>query len=169
MGKPIIQRKLDLAYAIYFVIHIVVTLLIDSTIAIPREYLFDIQKHLGDFHIASNKDLLVESRPIWLQSFVWVELLFQTPFFLIATYGLIKDCKKTYILILIYAVEAAITTFGCLAEVLYLDGLSPSERTNLFLLYLPTCIIPLAMGLDIAKRIASLIGTAAQAEKVKTN
>lgn len=139
--------------------HVLITLAIDSTIALPEEYQLGFQKYLAQVHLDQNKDLLVASRPKWLQGFVWVELLFQTPFFIGAAIGLTKDCKKTYLWILLYCVEAAITTFGCLVEVVYLDGLTQNEKLNLFFVYLPTCLVPLAMGYDFWKRVSKWVPT----------
>jgi hypothetical protein len=70
--------------------HFFITILVDIAIAVPGEFLFSFQRAAGEYHVRENKDLLFASRPVWLQSVVWIELLFQTPFFLVAANGLWK-------------------------------------------------------------------------------
>lgn len=70
--------------------HFFITVLIDCTIALPEQYLFPIQTKLKTYHIESNNDLLVANPQPWLVSFVWLEILFQVPYFVIATYCFFK-------------------------------------------------------------------------------
>lgn len=88
------SRKADLLYFVYFVQHAVVTVLIDSTVIIPPKHQFGIQSTLANFHIESNKDLLLLARPVWLQSYIWLEILFQLPLFLIGPYFLYKGKQE---------------------------------------------------------------------------
>lgn len=70
--------------------HFFITVLIDCTIAVPEQYLFPIQKTLQSFHIESNNDLLVANPQPWLVGFVWLEIIFQIPFFVAGTYYFFK-------------------------------------------------------------------------------
>lgn len=193
MSLPLTSRKLDLVYFIYFIQHAIVTVLIDSTVVIPREYQLPIQQFLSDFHIESNKDILLLQKPIWLQSYIWLELLFQLPLFIIGPYYLLKgikiktsnnpfisiltfhffffllliDNKNIYIPMLIYAVEASTTTFACLIEVLFLNQLTLSEKSNLAALYAPILAVGLLMLVDMAVRIGSWIPKPISKESVK--
>lgn len=160
------NRKLDLVYVLYFVQHIVITILIDCTIVIPEQYLFEIQSKLGRFHVESNNDLLVANARPWLKGFVWVEVLIQLPFFFYGAYQFYKGSKKVYIPTLVYAVEAAVTTFACLVELFYID-VDQKTFISLFLMYLPIFVIPSLMVLDMSVRLGSFI-TANEA-KVKAN
>lgn len=58
-----------------------------------------------------------------------------------------------YPLMIMYGVEASVTTFACLVESLCLDQLSQSAKTNLFFIYLPTCVLPLLIALDYYGRV----------------
>ena len=153
--------------------HIVVTLLIDSTIALPVTYQTSLQHRLGRFHIESNNDLLVANPPPWLVAYVWLELLFQLPFFFFGAYYFLKgeiflnifilslinyllDNKKVYIPSLIYGVEAATTTFACLVELFYLD-VSQSDLIKLVSFYLPTLVVPVLLSWDMFNRISKWV------------
>lgn len=64
------------------------------------------------------------------------------------------DNKKIYIPSLIYAVEAATTTFACLVELFYLD-VPTNDRVRLVSFYLPTFVIPALMAWDMVSRISA--------------
>uniref|UniRef100_A0A060T2R5 Efficient mitochondria targeting-associated protein 19 n=1 Tax=Blastobotrys adeninivorans TaxID=409370 RepID=A0A060T2R5_BLAAD len=147
----------DKFYVAYFVMHLVISVVMDSGAVIPEQYQFGLQRQLNQFHIEQNNDLLMAAPPTWLKSFLWIELVFQVPFFVIGAIGLCKGCKKTYPLILVYCVEAAVTTFGCLAEVSFMDALTTSEKINLAAMYMPMVLIPVVMGIDFYRRILSWI------------
>lgn len=155
---------MDKFYIAYFLLHVVITLAIDSTIALPRDWVFAFQRQLGDFHIAKNHDLLVASKPTWLKTFVWVEILLQTPFFVWASYDLWKKNKRVYPAVLAYGVEASTTTLACVAEVAVLPQLTTAERLNLVAIYLPTLLIPLYMAYDFFMRISTELTTKAKTD-----
>lgn len=151
----------DKVYFYYFLIHTPITILIDSTFAIPVEYQFEIQKKIHDFHVTSNKDFLGVNSPLWMKTFVVWELLFQLPFFIYASYDYLKNkqvsySKNLWIAFLLYGFNAGFTTFICLIYVL-LDGdqhgLSYGEWFNLIGLYTPTMVLPFYMMYDFWGRI----------------
>jgi hypothetical protein len=84
------ETKADTFYFIYCLIHIPITILIDSGLTIPHEYQPEIQKRIISFHISQNKDFLLQSPPTWLVLFGWIEVLFQLPLFFLAAYALYK-------------------------------------------------------------------------------
>lgn len=155
---------LDKIYAYYFMIHIPISLLVDSAIAVPPEWWLPFQKTLAGIQINDNKDALFAARPIWLQSFVWVEILIQVPFFAWAAGKLLQGNERVWVGMVIYGIEAAITTFACLIEVFYLEGLTRPEHIKLIGLYLPTFIIPLIIAGDFASRINSRLGAKAKTD-----
>ncbi|KAK9464063.1 transmembrane protein 6/97 [Lipomyces oligophaga] len=153
-------RKLDYFYVFYFVFHAIITILIDAAIVIPRKYQLSFQTFLLDKHIQDHNDPLVADPPVWFQSFVVVEVVGQLPFFFIAAYAFAKGSANIYITTLVYGVVASITTYGCLAEVMFgLDSaaLSASDRQSLIWMYLPTFVIPLGIAIDMSCRISKLL------------
>lgn len=170
MASKRVNRILDWVYIVYFVQHIVVTVLIDSTIVIPEHLQFPIQTFLGKYHIETNKDYLLLNPPAWLQSYVWIELIVQLPFFFAGAYYLYLDNKKIYVPSLIYGVEAAITTVGCLAEVVTTDAINTKEKINLSMLYAPILIMTLLMAVDMSFRLLKFIpGNEVKKAKAKAN
>lgn len=85
------KTKTDTFYFLYFLLHIPITVLIDSALAIPKEYQLNIQKSLLEFHIGQNKDFLLANPPSWLTVFGWIELVLQLPFFFIGAAALFKS------------------------------------------------------------------------------
>lgn len=73
----------------FSITHIIISVLIDSTVVIPQQYQLDIQKQISEYHVTTNNDILLLNAPAWLKAFVWLELIFQVPFFLVAAIGLI--------------------------------------------------------------------------------
>ncbi|ODQ63588.1 hypothetical protein NADFUDRAFT_62177 [Nadsonia fulvescens var. elongata DSM 6958] len=186
---PLGKRKLDYFYFAYFLLHIPITLLIDISLALPD--LTPLHTFLLDFHIKSNKDLLNANPPNWLVVFVFMEILFQLPFFFWGAYRLytvkripnsVEDAPdhmdqnangKLYLWILIYGLNASITTLGCIAEIFkfgpsQLNLLSNDDVTKLVSVYLPTFLIPFGMAVDMVLRISSIFKYN-ESLKLKTN
>ncbi|KAK9478417.1 transmembrane protein 97 [Lipomyces japonicus] len=154
---PLRQRPLDFFYFIYFVLHTFVSVLIDSAGVIPAESRPWFQQVVLKIQIEQNKDPLLRDVPSWLWVFLVVELLFQVPVFIVGAWSLKKNAKKIYPLLLVYGVNASITTLACLAELAWHADLTEDERSNLLLIYLPTFLIPLVMGVDMFFRIGKWI------------
>ncbi|KAK9358641.1 transmembrane protein 6/97 [Lipomyces starkeyi] len=158
MALPVtlLKRPLDTFYFVYFVLHIFITLIIDSAGVIPPDSRPTFQKALLKIQIEENKDPLMANVPVWLYTFIGVEVLFQLPVFIGGAWGLYKDYEKTYIALLIYGVNASITTLACIAELAWNEEfmLSRVERQKLIWIYFPTFLIPLILTVDMAVRIA---------------
>ncbi|CAH2355388.1 uncharacterized membrane protein [[Candida] railenensis] len=151
-----ISRKLDWFYFWYFVVHIPVTLLIDSCLIVPATWQFNIQKTLVSFHIATNKDFLLDTLPLWLKVFGFIELTFQLPLFFFAAIKLYHNSSSVYPWLVVYGFNASFTTLVCLVHVLVegnSHGLQDAEVYGLFGLYVPYFIIPLVMLIDSMKRV----------------
>lgn len=147
---------IDRFYIVYFLIHIPITIIIDSCIIIPEEQRFQLQRQFLEFHISSNKDFLLVNLPLWLRVFGLFELFVQLPFFFVGSYMLFKQLKQVYPLMLIYGFNASFTTLVCLVHILcdYQGaGLTAGESYKLAALYIPYLIIPLVMLVDYSFRI----------------
>ena len=163
---------IDKFYIAYFLIHIPITLIIDSCIIIPEEQRFQFQKQFLEFHISSNKDFLLVSLPLWLKVFGLFELFVQLPFFAIGAYMLMKQIKQVYPCMLIYGFNASFTTLVCLVHILCdyeRFGLTTSESYKLAALYIPYLVIPLVMLVDYSIRINKSITTHIPPTETKKN
>lgn len=124
----------------------------DSSVVIPP--VFELQKQIIDFHISTNNDILLQNKPSWFVPCIYVELIFQLPFFFYAVY----TYKSTLldILNIVYAVNASFSTFVCISWILAEGasfGLSVEEKVKLALIYLPYVIIPVVIGVGSSKEI----------------
>lgn len=157
------MNKRDTFYYWYFVIHIPITMIMDSTMVIPEQFQPKWQQALAQFHINTNKDFLLQEMPLWLQISGTFELLVQLPIFFIAARALKRNCQKVYVIMTVYGFNAFFTTLLCLAYA-WRDapahGLTFGETANLLGLYTPYCLIPLFMMLDCGLRAMQLIGAA---------
>ncbi|GMM34529.1 Ema19 protein [Saccharomycopsis crataegensis] len=158
--------KLDTFYLLYFLIHIPITVLVDSALVIPPAYRLAIQTKVLNFHISENKDFILLLAPSWLKVAGFVELIFQLPVFFIGIYALWNDIKKFYPLLMTYGFNASLTTLFCLYDIyIYNNGssdllgftITQSDRLKLFWVYFPTFLIPLVMFIDLTIRITKML------------
>lgn len=147
----------DKLYTAYFLLHIPTTLLIDSSVVIPSKWQWSFTKTIVDFHVSTNNDRFLVEKPLWLQYFVWWELVFQTPMFCIGAWSVVKQRKHYYPWIVVYAFNALFSTGLCLSYIWFESGLSGGPLINLLGLYVPYVAIPLVMMLDYINRIQLLM------------
>jgi len=72
---------LQWVYLIYFLTHIPITLLVDLQAVFGQHYPLYLQDIIT-WYVATFKDHLMRDPPVWFQSFIMAELVFQLPFFL---------------------------------------------------------------------------------------
>ncbi|AOA61502.1 hypothetical protein PP7435_CHR1-2885 [Komagataella phaffii CBS 7435] len=147
-------------YFIYFLLHIPITVVIDATVVIPPW--FQWQEKLVEFHQQANGDFLLDSKPLWFRSFVYLELILQLPAFVVLVVDYWRNSRfspRWYPLITIYGFNAALTTYTCLVYITQREVGSGLVRFNwpLFLVYLPTFIIPAVMSVQYYLKCVSLL------------
>lgn len=160
------MNKRDSFYFAYFLLHIPITILIDSCLVLPLSSRFALQNTLVEFHILSNKDFLLADPPLWLQVFGGFEILFQLPFFIVGAWALWEQWAPIYVGITVYGFNAFLTTLVCLAYVQsegVANGLTSDDVLALGGLYTPYLVIPLVMMIDCGMRLMRLIGQHQQA------
>lgn len=153
---------LDSVYFYYFVVHAPITVLMDATFVIPRERQWAVQRALSDFHVTTNHDYLAASPPVWLQTFVWVELAYQLPLFLVAIVDYLRNKRMGYSKwlwtpLVVYGFNAGFTSLVCVAEILcngQSHALTADQTWSLAGVYLPTTILPFVMMADYMSRIS---------------
>lgn len=153
-------------YYYYFIIHIVITVCIDSFVVFSDGHPF--QKLIG-WHIAQNNDFLLWERPSWLYWFVVFELIFQLPLFFIfakVARNEVNDwdreegkarsferIRRWSPWLRAYGYNASLTSLACIIAVIvrgYYPGspsipLSNLDKTKLVSFYAPTFLIPLRL------------------------
>ncbi|KTB22267.1 putative membrane protein [Nakaseomyces glabratus] len=122
-------------YYYYCLVHIPITVLVDSSVAVPDKWV--LLPGLVQWHIRQNNDFLLYEKPMWLQLFVWWELVFQLPLFFYFAHQFkkiwalrSKDTKNAkaerastkkslYLWLRVYGLNAALTTWICIVVILY--------------------------------------------------
>ncbi|SJX61977.1 uncharacterized protein SRS1_10592 [Sporisorium reilianum f. sp. reilianum] len=177
--RTLAERPLDILYLAYFGIHLLASLAIDAQLTYPpySQTLFPepLRNVLRDY-LESSKDpfLLAAERAsaehVWFRVLLASETLFQIPCFAVAIWGLIHDEKRTYPLMVCYGTLAASSTLQCICSVLFgADGhsLTKAQIAGLLQNYVPFCIIPTLLTLDMMLRIVGLLAPSTAAGKVE--
>ena len=136
-------------FLVYFITHIPITLSLDLQVLFGEYYPENFQA-LASWYIATYNDQLILTKPMWLKSFIWAELLFQTPFFFVATYGLLYKRNWIRIPSIIYGAHVATTVWALIAEFAASDKISPKEKLVLYSFYAPYFVIPALLMLYMA-------------------
>jgi hypothetical protein len=92
----------------------------------------------------------MRERPIWLQSFIAAEMIFQLPFFFFATYALWR--RKNWIRIpsIIYGAHTSTTVIPILSEIVFSKKNTPQEKYLLFGFYFPYFLVPFLLALTMS-------------------
>ena len=71
--------------------------------------------------------------------------------------ALLRDDPKVPLHLLVFALEAGLTTLTCIADYLSWSGYSNSEKIELGKLYVPYLVLAIFMGLDMFYRLSRVI------------
>ncbi|TKY87285.1 hypothetical protein EX895_003962 [Sporisorium graminicola] len=177
--RTLTERPLDVLYLAYFGIHLFASLAIDAQLTFPpysqRLFPEPLRKVLQDY-LTSSKDpfLLAAERAspehVWFRVLLASETVFQIPCFVVAIWGLLNDEKRTYPLMVCYGTLAASSTLQCICSVLFgSDGrsLSSSQKAGLLQNYVPFCLIPTLLTVDMMLRIVGLLAPSPPSVVVK--
>jgi hypothetical protein len=139
----------------YFVIHLVVSLCIDSQAILSPGFFPTPLKELVQWYTETFKDFLMSNPPTWFQSCIWIELLLQCPYFLYGIISLIsragkQDNKLFESISIIYGASTVTTLIPILATFVNASGLNTLEKTKLVIIYAPFLVIPLLIMINFA-------------------
>ncbi|XP_075024331.1 sigma intracellular receptor 2 [Calonectris borealis] len=139
-------------FALYFLSHIPITLLVDLPALLPAGLRPRGLTELLQWYAATFRDPMMLQPPEWFKAFIYCEAFFQMPFFPVAVYAFLKGgCKWIRTPAIIYSTHVATTLFAILAHILFHDfskseNLGPQtqrERLILLSIYVPYLLIPL--------------------------
>jgi len=172
-----------LVFFLYFLTHIPVTILFDSQIVaddlgIPRDLYPEEVLNLTKQYVSQYKDPYFMDPPSWYKVFCFSEIVFQLPFFLVATIAFMLG-SKSWIRIptLIYSSHVA-TTVAPMLYSFYFDDFkkvnrvgpeTEDERMTLMLFYTPYFVIPVLMMLTMVFSKTYRFGAAAVAAPPKSS
>ncbi|KAI0308243.1 hypothetical protein B0F90DRAFT_144369 [Multifurca ochricompacta] len=109
-----------------------------------------------------------QSELSWFKSFLYLEVLFQLPVFVIGAHGLWRDSRRIYGLLVLYGASTCTTTLACVATVIntpttsaatiaqQVISITPEQRAMLLSSYVPFFVIPLYLAVDMALRLQKL-------------
>ncbi|CAL9729455.1 hypothetical protein MOUN0_G07206 [Monosporozyma unispora] len=134
-------------YKWYFIIHIPITIFIDSSVVLGDR--FPVWTSLVKWHCQQNNDILLIEKPNWLWWFVLVELVFQLPlfFYFVMNWSILTQPKSQSThtmarLLKLYGLEASLTTAICIIAIWSRNDITLLHQLQLTSVYLPTFLIP---------------------------
>lgn len=87
---------------------------------------------LCQYHVETNHDyFMAESTIPWFEALVWLELLFQVPFFAFATAGFVRKWNAVRIPCIIYGSSAFTSVVPIMGDILASDKLTDPQRYKL--------------------------------------
>ncbi|KAJ5728112.1 hypothetical protein N7493_004442, partial [Penicillium malachiteum] len=144
----------DYAYLVFFIIHIPIIFLIDTAPLQPSWLRTELSQQLRDFYISTYRDKFFEEpAPVWFTTFIWMELLYHVPLSIWAIGGLLRDHPLVPVHLLIFGVQAFITSLTCLVDVWSWEDRSTDEKTQITYLYAPYVALGALMALDMIFRL----------------
>ncbi|OQD70486.1 hypothetical protein PENDEC_c023G00083 [Penicillium decumbens] len=146
-------RKRDCAYLIFFATHIPIIFLIDTVPLQPSYLVNNLSLNLRDFYITTYRDKFFSEPPTWFTAFIWMELLYHVPLSLWAVFGLLRDHPLVPVHLLIFGVQAFVTSLTCLVEVWNWPDRSVAEKQQITSLYGPYVALGALMALDMVFRL----------------
>ncbi|KZN87464.1 putative membrane protein [Penicillium chrysogenum] len=149
----ICTRKRDLAYLLFFVTHVPIILLIDTVPLLPSFLQTNLSHQLREFYITTYRDKFFEDPPTWFTVFIWMELLYHLPVSIWAARGLLKDHPLVPVHLLVFGIQAFITTLTSLVVVWSWTDRSVAEKQQLTTLYAPYMALGGFMALDMVFRL----------------
>ncbi|KAJ5081331.1 hypothetical protein NUU61_009595 [Penicillium alfredii] len=148
------SRKRDLAYLAFFMTHLPIVYLIDTAPLQPAIVRTDFSQQLRDFYVATYHDkFFSEPIPVWFNVFIWLEVLYHVPLSLWAIRGLLRDHPMVPVHLLVFGVEALITSLTCLVVVWSWPDRSVAQKQQLTTLYGPYVALGALMALDMTCRL----------------
>ncbi|WVR09147.1 hypothetical protein IAU60_006209 [Kwoniella sp. DSM 27419] len=105
----------------------------------------------------------------WLRYFLYLEGFFQVPCFAIGAWGLWRNDKRVYPLLLAYGASTATTLLPCLGAIFTSQPKPPFTTTEIATLlseYIPFLLIPLGMAIDMAVKLTKIVAAAQERKAV---
>ncbi|XP_071848942.1 sigma intracellular receptor 2-like [Apostichopus japonicus] len=148
-----VLRVLEWTFFLYFLTHIPVTVFINSQALLPVWIYPQMAQDVVNWYSRTFKDAMVRDGDAWYRSSIVVELLFQLPFFFVASYAFCKGGQRWIrIPAIVYSSHVITTVYYMLAEWYFGEFIqdrdfpgpeSFNERVIVSMFYLPYFIIPL--------------------------
>ncbi|KAJ5220717.1 uncharacterized protein N7469_009604 [Penicillium citrinum] len=135
--------KRDIAYLIFFASHLPIIYLVDTVPLQPQWIQTSLSSQLRTFYVSTYRDKFFEPpTPAWFNAFIWMELIYH-------------NTPLVPVHILIFGIQAFVTSLTCLVEVWAWEDRSSSEKWNITSLYGPYVALGAYMAIDMMIRLKS--------------
>ncbi|KAG9965108.1 hypothetical protein KCU61_g1985, partial [Aureobasidium melanogenum] len=168
MAISIWNRKRDLIYLIFFLTHIPIMFCVDLTPLYPAALKPAFMTNLRTWYITTYRDQFFSSPPAWFDTYIWLEALYHVPLSFWAVPALLRDDPKVPLHLLVFALEAGLTTLTCITDYLSWSGYSNNEKIELGKLYVPYLALAIFMGLDMFSRLSRVISMSRSDKIIKS-
>ncbi|KAF2714182.1 hypothetical protein K504DRAFT_479681 [Pleomassaria siparia CBS 279.74] len=128
MATSILQRKKDLVYLVFFLIHLPVMLAFDLTSYYPAFLKPVWMTSLQTWYVETHGDRFFYDPPAFFPLFTLLELLYHFPLTLWAIPALLRDSPRVPLALLVFGLETSVTTLTCLVEMLSWNELTTTQR-----------------------------------------
>ncbi|CAG7855224.1 SubName: Full=Uncharacterized protein {ECO:0000313/EMBL:CCA73638.1} [Serendipita indica DSM 11827] len=198
-AKPLRKRPLDLLYVVYCSVHLFFSVTVDvlplwpvftTQVPVLRQIHGACTTFAEAYTIKTNDPFMLATRdrihhgrePHYsFRVFMWIELLFLIPSFIIGIRGLRQDSTIVYPVLLAYASAALVMTGTYMATILKAPSTSDqmldaglkyyalNDRGRLLLILgtIPYILIPAIMWIDMFVRVRGLLAVARRAEEIR--
>ncbi|KAH7382658.1 transmembrane protein 6/97 [Phaeosphaeria sp. MPI-PUGE-AT-0046c] len=128
MATSIFQRKRDLMYLVFFIIHVPVMLAFDLSGFYPIQIKPLWMSSLREWYIATYGDRFFYNPPAWFSPLLFLELTYHLPLSLWAIPALLRSDPRVPLALLVFGLETSMSTLVCMAEMLSWDELSSAQK-----------------------------------------
>ncbi|OAL48010.1 hypothetical protein IQ07DRAFT_623101 [Pyrenochaeta sp. DS3sAY3a] len=128
MAVSIFQRKRDLVYLVFFIVHLPVMLGFDLTSMYPEAIKPLWMTSIRKWYVATYGDRFFYAPPPWFPALTALELLYHLPLTLWAIPALLRNDARIPLALLVFGLETSLSTLVCLAEMLSWEELSSAQR-----------------------------------------
>ncbi|KAF3391494.1 hypothetical protein F1880_007499 [Penicillium rolfsii] len=151
---PLTSRKRDCAYLLFFASHIPIIFLVDTVPLQPSWMRTELSAQLREYYVATYRDKFFEDpAPVWFSAFIWMELLYHVPASLWAVWGLKRDHPLVPVHLLIFGIQAFVTSLTCLVDVWSWADRTTAEKQQITYLYGPYVALGALMAFDMVVRL----------------
>ncbi|KFY71848.1 hypothetical protein V499_07979 [Pseudogymnoascus sp. VKM F-103] len=154
MATPILQRKRDTAYLVYFLIHIVVLFLVDLSPLYPSSLRPALSTKLLAYQADVYQDRFFAIEIPFFEFFRYMEAVIHLPVSFWAIRALVKADHKVPLVLFAYALQTVITTATCMYDFSQWEGVAVEAKWHLASLYGPYLLIATYMAVDMWGRLS---------------
>ncbi|KAJ3412760.1 Transmembrane protein 97 [Chytridiales sp. JEL 0842] len=144
MPTSVFKRPFDLFLLSTFILHIPITVLVDSQIVLAPYITYPtFASDAVAQYVEMCNDFLVGNPPVWFQAIIWAEIFYQFPFFFYAIWGLITDSPALRIPMIIYASHVLTTLLPIMATFVFSTKMTEQQRYMTVGIYSAWILLPI--------------------------